>query len=97
MSDVWMKTLREENFFGPIIAGEEYLLEEPAWRDASGDPQFTVEGAPKGRPSWQPRDLVVLYVGGRERTAGLLEIGRSCRLVGEVHRGRSMTMPVQQR
>ncbi|HEY6876585.1 MAG TPA: hypothetical protein VI299_01150 [Polyangiales bacterium] len=69
-----MKTLREDNFFGPIVAGQEYLLEEPAWRDADGVPQFTVDGAPKGCPSWQPEDLVVLYVGGRQRTAGLLEV-----------------------
>jgi hypothetical protein len=74
MPEVWMKTLREENFFGPIDAGDDYVLEEPAWRDADGIPQFTVDGAPKGCPSWAPGDLVVLYVGGRDRTVGLLEI-----------------------
>lgn len=74
MSEVWMKTLREDNFFGPIVSGGSYLLQEPAWRDPNGVPQFTVEGRPKGRPSWAPGDRVVLYVGGRVHTAGLVEV-----------------------
>jgi hypothetical protein len=69
-----MKTLREENFFGPFRPGESYYLEEPAWRDDNGEPQFTVEGAPKGRPTWDVGDLVVLFVGGLEHTAGMLEV-----------------------
>jgi hypothetical protein len=74
MVEVWMKTLREDNFFGPIIRGEEYVLEEPVWRDLNGEPQLTAGGSAKGRPSWKPGDLVILYVGGRERTAGLVEV-----------------------
>ena len=74
MDAIWMKTLREENFFGPLTVGDAYLLEEPAWLDEDDQPQLTTAGAPKGRPGWTTGEAVVLYVGGRERTPALLRV-----------------------
>ena len=74
MPYIWIKTLQEQNFFGPLKAGQSYQLEEPAWRDDDGTPQFTLAGRPKGRPSWDEGDRVILYIGGHDHTAGLLEV-----------------------
>src|SRR3954468_12533968 len=70
VSEIWVKTLREENFFGPLKRRKPYPLQEPAWRDDRDTPQYTKSGHPKGRPSWSVGDHVVLYVGGHERIAG---------------------------
>ncbi len=74
MANMWMKTLREENIFGPLAVGDAYPLQEPAWRDDDDLLLFRLDGSPKGRPIWDAGDLVVLYMGGPEHTAALLEV-----------------------